>query len=670
MVKPPVVKCTLCKKRIQANHISIDCSSCKKSFHKKCSVKNSQAKNWECDPCHLANLPFSNLGDTEFCVTLDGRSLPKMDTLNILPSFSIQTLLDKISGAVTIETDEFLSDSIESKYFKPEEFITANISKNAFSILHLNIASLQAHINDLRSLLALLNHPFHIIGISETKIIDGKDPSIQIDIDGYIFKNTPTKTSFGGSGLFIRSDLDYKICKNMSKSVESVAESLFIEVFLKNNKKMIVGTVYRHHQSISYFIDNFLAEILHSISKSKKMCALMGDFNVDLLKIDQHDESNFFYNIMTANGFRPLILQPSRVTKSSATLIDNIFINDMATKSKGGNLISSISDHFAQFSCLDIFPKKRSDALPKIGRSYKNFSDRSFSEELNKIDWPHILEGKNTDSHIEIILAKTTSILDKMAPMKKLTKREAKVKQVPWLTMGILKSISGRDALHNKFLKEKNSEKKAALFSLYKIKRNIIVTLIRSSKKKFFQNYFQEYQSNAKKIWEGIRQILNVSKKNLSLPSKLTIDNIDIFDPKIISEKFNDFFVNIGNNVEAKIPQPKASFSVYLKNRVNNSIFVCPVDDIEVLNMLNKLDKSKSSGPNSIPTNLLKNHAHAFVLPLKLAINQSFVEGKFPDLLKIAKVCPVFKKGERNLRENYRPISLLSNLSKIFELFG
>ena len=96
-------------------------------------------------------------------------------------------------------------------------------------------------------------------------------------------------------------------------------------------------------------------------------------------------------------------------------------------------------------------------------------------------------------------------------------------------------------------------------------------------------------------------------------------------------------------------------------------MFVCPVDDDDVFNMLNKLDKSKSSGPNSIPTNLLKNHAHAFVLPLKLAINQSFVEGKFPDLVKIAKVCPVFKKGERNLRENYRPISLLSNLSKVFE---
>ena len=190
------------------------------------------------------------MDNPNFCVTLDGRSLPKTDSLNILPSFSIQTLLDKISGSVTIETDEFLSDSIESKYYKPEEFITAKISKNAFSILHINIASLQAHVHDLISLLALLNHPFHIIGISETKIIDGKAPSVNIDMDGYVFENTPTKTCFGGSGLYIRSDLDYKICKNMSKSVESVAESIFIDVFLKNNKKMLVGSVYRHHQSI------------------------------------------------------------------------------------------------------------------------------------------------------------------------------------------------------------------------------------------------------------------------------------------------------------------------------------------------------------------------------------------------------------------------------------
>ena len=63
--------------------------------------------------------------------------------------------------------------------------------------------------------------------------------------------------------------------------------------------------------------------------------------------------------------------------------------------------------------------------------------------------------------------------------------------------------------------------------------------------------------------------------------------------------------------------------------------------------MINGLNSAKSSGPNSIPTNLLKTHSSIFTEPLKDLINQSLVEGKFPDLLKIAKLCPVYKKGDK-----------------------
>ena len=116
-----------------------------------------------------------------------------------------------------------------------------------------------------------------------------------------------------------------------------------------------------------------------------------------------------------------------------------------------------------------------------------------------------------------------------------------------------------------------------------------------------------------------------------------------------------------------KSPQAKSKFSDFLKNSMTNSIFLSPVDDKEMLDMFSKIDSSKSCGPNSISSNLLKIHAKAFFSPVKDMINSSFTEGKFPDILKIAQVYTVFKKGERDFRENYRPISLLSNLSKLFE---
>ena len=109
-----------------------------------------------------------------------------------------------------------------------------------------------------------------------------------------------------------------------------------------------------------------------------------------------------------------------------------------------------------------------------------------------------------------------------MAPIKKLSKKEIEFKQKPWLTKGILKSIKIRDKIYKKFLAAKDPLNKQKLFRDFKIKRNIITTLIRDSKSQYYKNYFDENSKNAKKSWDGIREILKVSTKNRSLPTKLT----------------------------------------------------------------------------------------------------------------------------------------------------
>ena len=81
--------------------------------------------------------------------------------------------------------------------------------------------------------------------------------------------------------------------------------------------------------------------------------------------------------------------------------------------------------------------------------------------------------------------------------------------------------------------------------------------------------------------------------------------------------------------------------------------------------MILKLNPSKACGPNSIPTNLLKTHSNSFLKPLKEVINKSLFQGSFPTLLKYAQVCPIYKNNDKGKCENYRPISLLSNISKL-----
>ena len=169
-------KCGQCSNRIN-QFVYLYCHSCQKFFHLyHYSLKKKNLPlppDWACDSCTISVLPFSNITKDDFLFTIHGISEKTSNPFSGLSSFSIKSLLDKLPGQ-KISTDEFLSNSVESKYFTPAEFINEKFDKKPFSMVHLNIASLQKHIDELRSFLALLNHPFHIICISETRLHDDK----------------------------------------------------------------------------------------------------------------------------------------------------------------------------------------------------------------------------------------------------------------------------------------------------------------------------------------------------------------------------------------------------------------------------------------------------------------------------------------------------------------
>ena len=254
-----------------------------------------------------------------------------------------------------------------------------------------------------------------------------------------------------------------------------------------------------------------------------------------------------------------------------------------------------------------------------------------------------------------------------MAPVKRLTKKEIGLQQRPWINPNILSAMVERDKLCKDFLDEKCPTIRSEKHLMYKTKRNQVTSQLRKAKKDFYNNLFQINKNNVKETWKGIRKLINVSKKSVTVINKLTENGKTITDPKEMADTINNFYVNIGKSVEQKIPRGSHFFGNYLQDRNIYNITLNPCTVEEVSKYISDMPISKAVGPNSIPTSILKNYIEQLIDPVLSILNKSLAEGTFPDLLKFASVCPIYKKDDRTKCANYRPISLLSNLSKIFE---
>ena len=224
-----------------------------------------------------------------------------------------------------------------------------------------------------------------------------------------------------------------------------------------------------------------------------------------------------------------------------------------------------------------------------------------------------------------------------------------------------------RDKLSKSRARAKDPQIKSELSEKYKRYRNMIVTILKQSKKNYYSSYFLLNQSNIKKTWDGTRNLINVSKNRNFTPTKLIYNNETKVSNIDIAESLNILFVYIGSRLNDKIPKSKKTFSFYLSDANNKSIFLKPCTTNEILLLINTMKASKASGPNGFSTILIIQFSGALIDPLVSIINMSLSEGIFPNLLKEARVCPTYKKDEVTKCENYRPISLLSNISKLFE---
>ena len=191
-----------------------------------------------------------------------------------------------------------------------------------------------------------------MIGISETWLTDCTAELVNITGYSFISNHRKSKTG-GGVGIYLHNDLQYKLLKECKLSDPEIIESLFVEITVPHGKNIIVGCVYRPpNQNTALFLDK-LNDILSHISKDNKQCYVMGDFNLDLFQYNHHTPTQEFIDTLFSFALIPLISNPMCLTSYSATLIDNIFTNNLSQNVLNGVVLNDLSDRlpvFAYFS--------------------------------------------------------------------------------------------------------------------------------------------------------------------------------------------------------------------------------------------------------------------------------------------------------------------------------
>ena len=236
--------------------------------------------------------------------------------------------------------------------YKTAEDLNGVIGGNnliSFSLFHLNAHSLVKNQDALAHLLANINHKFSVLAITETLV---KDSNVNdLSFEGYNFVSNHRAYKIGGGvGLFIDQNFSYKILREFNVSDANIIESLFIEICIPRHKNVIIGVIYCPPSENTLEFVEKVNEIILGVTKGNKNCCITGDFNLDLLKHESHSVTAQFIELLFAFSFLPMITKPTQITAHSATLIDNIFMNNTTVSSKNGLIISDISDHVPIFS--------------------------------------------------------------------------------------------------------------------------------------------------------------------------------------------------------------------------------------------------------------------------------------------------------------------------------
>ena len=676
MPRPERGRCVRCGTLIRAHLPSIKCVNCDKLYHRRCArnLNRHNKRCWKCNLCTIepTDVSFNHAHNVEVQNEVINNPIAQgIQNPSAIDPIMLNEIFDNHNDDSTNHNNEdagldlhnetyAISDDIES--YCEQDYL---IPKNHFNILSLNVRSLKntKNFSKLEALLLSLAIKPSILGVSETWVTPNGSGSYN-NLDSYQFiSNHRINRIGGGVGIYITKGTEFTFNTELSVMNEGFIESLFIEITI-NNKRTYVGVIYRAgtdketevEVSHAIFLQK-MREILQKSTRFGRQCIIMGDFNYDMLDLT-NKYVNDYKDLMFEYSFYSLINRPTRITTSSATCLDHIWTNIYQNDYKSLILCDLIADHLPTMVVS-------SWGKPKVAKyeDHKRLNDKELlilGQKLENCNYEGV-ENQNINIYLENLMKKIDDCTTEITSSR-VRKHQSKKVNSKWYDNELRKMKRKKEHLYRSFLANRDTRSKSA----YDHQNQSYEKKLLEKKNIFLTSFFEKYKSNIKATWSMINRLLGKSKSQVC--QSLKIRNTLETDPKILAKEFNQYFANVAENIKAELPQSRKNYRSYLPRQSTlRSVYFWPTDPNEVKQITLSSKSKNSTGIDGISSKKLKHMPDIIFFHLSEIFNMSMAQGKFLDAFKIAKVVPVFKDGLRTNVGNYRPISLVSNVSKVLE---
>lgn len=537
-------------------------------------------------------------------------------------------------------TNDIESISVSQSYrCSPErcsEFIPS--VNDSVTVIHLNIRSIGCNFDEFQVLLKRINLIFDVIILSECWLSKCRYFPL---LPGYISFKSNFSNQNDGVVVFVRAGLSCTVTKLTLHNANCL--------LLKFSNELAIVAVYRSPsvRDMSNFLtalDSTLLSLRHF-----KTISLIGDININILPDSCDTNADAYLTLLAAHAMLPAHTFQTR----SNSCLDHVILKTNAPA------VTLVLDTFITDHAPVVFSCSKKVKLSRSERTKLITDETACVRDIELTNFTFIMSMSDAEVAADAFVNALINIINMNTRSINISSKNRLIK--PWMTPGLLRCIRNRDRLHKSHKRDPDNITTRLTYTRY---RNYCKNLLKKIKLAYERGEFMKAKNNPKTTWKLIKNIANFNNKSDSPSDLLQISTT----PERSINAVNEYFSNIGQNLSSKCINLSTSgiSSPLVSSPRLNSMALIKTDCQEIESILIGLKKS-AVGWDNISVSLLKAARHFLIPVLTHVFNLCFMSGTFPTVFKEAIVLPIYKSGHRGIVNNYRPISILSTLSKVIE---